>query len=166
MTHEAQRVVVADTNVIINLCIAGRLDLLEDLPSTQFVVPMEVQMEMQHGRGRRYVGDFFRAMNQGYLRSKVVVGERALKTYLTCVETYGLGTGESAGLALAFQEGYLFATVDAAAFKHGVELLGTLRVVHLEDILEVATLVGRLSETERTDLLRLLEERNNYRRRA
>ena len=79
------RVVVSDTNILINLCIAGRLALLGILPAVRFVVPREVQREMQRGRGRRYVGDFFRAINEGYLEVHDVAGEAALAIFAECV---------------------------------------------------------------------------------
>ena len=159
-------IVVSDTNILINLCIAGRLSLLGDLPSVRFVVPREVQREMQRGRGRRYVGDFFRAVNEGYLEVNDVAGDVARSIFAECVEEFGLDHGESAGLALAVQNGWLFATVDAAAFDRATIMLGHMRVVHLEDILEVALTSGLMTAQEREQALQLLEERNRYRRRG
>lgn len=161
-----RRIVVSDTNILINLCIAGRLGLLGLLPSIRFVVPREVQREMQQGRGRSYVGDFFRAVNEGYVQVQDVAGETALTIYARCIEVFGLDRGESAGLALAVQQGWLFATVDAAALKRAVELIGQERVVHLEDILEATVVAGLMTDAEREDVLRILEDRNNYRRRS
>jgi predicted nucleic acid-binding protein len=91
--RDVLRVVVSDTNILINLCIAGRLALLEILPSVRFVVPREVQREMQRGRGRRYVGDFFRAVNEGYLEVQDVAGEAALAIFTECVDKFGIGEG-------------------------------------------------------------------------
>jgi predicted nucleic acid-binding protein len=166
MGRDVLRVVVSDTNILINLCIAGRLGLLAIIPSVRFVVPREVQREMQRGRGRRYIGDFFRAVNEGYLEVIDIAGESALAIYSQCVEEFGLDAGESAGLALAIQQGWLFATVEVAAFERASFLMGQERVVHLEDILELAVAFGLIRAEEREQCFRILEQRNHYRRRG
>ncbi|HXM95847.1 MAG TPA: hypothetical protein VOA64_16625 [Candidatus Dormibacteraeota bacterium] len=46
-TPPTVRVVVTDTNILINLTHIGRLDLLEKLPPYSFVVPEEVVKEVK-----------------------------------------------------------------------------------------------------------------------
>ncbi len=46
MTDPAQRIVVSDANVLINLMHAGRLDICGNLPGLEFVVPDHVQEEI------------------------------------------------------------------------------------------------------------------------
>lgn len=49
----AARRVLTDTNVLINFCHVGRLDLLEDLPPYRFAVCDEVYEELTNVEQRR-----------------------------------------------------------------------------------------------------------------
>ncbi|MGH2459147.1 MAG: hypothetical protein ACRDIY_09800 [Chloroflexota bacterium] len=155
-------VVVSDANILINLCFANRLDLLGQIPGVEFIIAPEIEREMRRGRGRRFAAEFSRLVNQGILRAEDATGPRAVEVYVLCRETYRLDEGESGGLALAASREYLFATTDARAFEAGVSELGESRVVHLEDILELALARGVLTGQTIVAMRQLMSERNGY----
>jgi predicted nucleic acid-binding protein len=155
-------VVVSDTNILINLCFAKQLDLLGQIPEVTFIIAPEVEREMRRGRGRRFAAEFSRLTNSGVLRVEVATGLRAVEVYVLCRERYGLDEGESGGLALAASREYRFATTDARAFEAAVNELGAGRVVHLEDILELALLREVITPGSLRGMRQLMLERNGY----
>ncbi len=157
------RVVVSDTNILINLCWAEQLDLLGRIQGLEFVIPTEVETEMRRGRGRRFADPFSSALNRGVLLVEEARGLQAIEVYVRCRDDHGLDEGESAGMALAAGRGWLFATTDGRAFVAAEEELGANSVVHLEDIIEFAIVGGVLSREAAQTMRQLMEERNGYR---
>lgn len=72
-----KRVVVTDANILINLCHAGLLVLLEQLPGYEFVIPGEVDAEVTDPEQRRMVDELF-ARGKVERQSLASVGELAI----------------------------------------------------------------------------------------
>jgi predicted nucleic acid-binding protein len=157
------RVVVADTNILINLGYADSLDLLALIPGIEFIIPPEVEREMRRGRGRVFATIFSRTIASGKLRVEEAIGPRAVEVYVRCRDEHHLDEGESAGLALAASRGDLFATTDARAYEAGIAELGEHAVVHLEDILELVVARDVLTGEAVAVMRQLMATRNGYR---
>src|SRR5579859_6322427 len=90
------RVVVTDTNILINLTHIGRLDLLGKLPPYSFVVPEEVVKEVREPAQSQAVQT---AISLGFLRVVQLIDPSELTVYADLIQI--LGIGEAACLTLA-----------------------------------------------------------------
>ncbi len=157
------RVVVSDTNILINLCYSDDPFLLGRIPQVQFVISVEVETEMRRGRGRRFADVFSRLLNEGHLSVEEAAGLRAIEVYVRCRDEHRLDEGESAAMALAASKSCYFATTDFRAFAAAKSELGGNWVVHLEDILDFAIDSGVLSGEAAEKMRQLMATRNGYR---
>jgi hypothetical protein len=85
------RVVVTDTNILINLIHIGRLDLLGKLPPYSFVVPEEVVKEVREPQQAQALQT---AMSSGLLLEVRLADPAELKLYADLIQI--LGSGEAA----------------------------------------------------------------------
>jgi hypothetical protein len=90
------RVVVTDTNILINLIHIGRLDLLGKLPPYSFVVPEEVVKEVREPHQAQALQT---AMSSGLLLEVQLAHPAELKVYADLIQI--LGSGEAACLSLS-----------------------------------------------------------------
>src|SRR5260370_15457107 len=90
------RVVVTDTNILINLTHIGRLDLLGKLPPYSFVVPEEVVKEVKEPAQSQAVQT---AISSGLLQIVQLTDPSELRIYADLIQI--LGIGEAACLTLA-----------------------------------------------------------------
>src|SRR5260221_13632079 len=77
------RVVVTDTNILINLIHIGRLDLLGKLPSYSFVVPEEVVREVREPQQAQSLQT---AMSSGLLVEVQLADPAELKVYADLIQ--------------------------------------------------------------------------------
>src|SRR5690242_3099869 len=106
------RVVVTDTNILINLIHVGFLDLLSKLPAYTFVVPEEVVKEVSDPRQRQALEE---ALSCGVLQVVQLTDPAELTAYAQLI-TF-LGSGEAACLSLAEYRNWLIASDEKRKFR-------------------------------------------------
>ena len=89
------RIVVTDTNVLINLIHVDRLGLLGALSGYEFVVPPEVESEVITPSQTKALA---RAFDAGHLHRRPLVSASELTLYASHVQT--VGRGEASCLAM------------------------------------------------------------------
>lgn len=145
------RLVLTDTNVLINLAQMDRLDLLSALPDLDFCVPQEVLAEVIRERAR-----VEEALRRGYLRELLFeeTGELALFVDLRQI----MGMGEAACLDMAVYRGAWIASDEKRVFKREAETrLGPGRLLNTPGLLILAIRRGILTVDEADILKRDLE---------
>lgn len=105
------RVVIADANILINLCHAGLLRLLEELPGFEFVVSDEVDAEITDSDQRRQLEDLF---GRGRVKRESLASTTELATYAALRAI--MGSGEASCLALAQSRGFCVASDERRVF--------------------------------------------------
>jgi len=135
------RVVVTDTNILINLLHIGRLDLLGKLPPYSFVVPEEVVKEVREPQQAQALHT---AVSSGLLSEVQLVDPAELKVYADLVQI--LGSGEAACLSLAQCRHWLIASDEKKKFRREtLARLGTGRLLNTPGILTLAITGGVLT---------------------
>jgi len=141
---ERTRVVVTDATVLINLIHVDRLGLLGDLDGYEFVVPPEVESEVNVPDQAAALA---RAFDAGHVARVRFAGTAKLEVYAALVEV--LGKGEAACLAMAQVQGWYVASDERRAFlRLASERLGAGRVVNTAGIYVLAIRAGLLSVDE------------------
>src|SRR5271167_4136016 len=105
------RVVVTDTNILINLLHIGRLDLLGKLPPYSFVVPEEVVKEVREPEQAHALRT---AISSGVLLEVQHTDPAELRVYADLIQI--LGSGEAACLSLAQCRHWLIASDEKKKF--------------------------------------------------
>ena len=139
-----QRLVLVDTNVLLNLAFVNRLDLLSSLSHLAFCVPQEVLAEVVSPREKILAEE---AIRSGHLQEITFseVSELALFAELT----RSLGMGEASCLALAVHRGAFVASDEKRAFLREAEArLGPGRVLNTPGLLLLAIRKGLLTVQE------------------
>ncbi len=90
------RVVVADANILINLCHAASLHLLERLPGYDFIVSSEVDAEVTNPDQRRQLDEVF---GRGALRREALASMSELSVFAELRAR--MGSGEASCIAMA-----------------------------------------------------------------
>lgn len=148
-----RRLVLVDTNVLLNLAFVDRLDLLGALPDLEFRSPPEVMAEILSERERELVEGSIRSGRLGEITFSEVA-ELALFAELT----RSLGMGEAACLALAFHRGAFVASDEKRAFLREAETrLGPGRVLNTPGLLLLAIRKGLLTVQEADEMKHALE---------
>lgn len=146
------RLVLVDANVLINLALVDRLDLLGSLLDLDFRAPQEVLSEVIREKGR--VGA---ALRRGYLKEMLLgeVEELALFVELRRM----MGPGEAACLAMAVQRGALVASDEKRVFRREAEArLGPRRILNTPGLLLLAIRREILTIEEADELKGELEQ--------
>src|ERR1700720_3926435 len=105
------RVVVTDTNILINLIHVGLLDLLGKLPPYSFVIPEEVVREVKDPDQAKAVQA---AVSSGVLQVIQLTDPAELTVYAGLIQI--LGVGEAACLGLAQCRNWLIASDEKRKF--------------------------------------------------
>lgn len=148
------RVVFTDANVLINLALVDRLDLLGSLAGFEFVVPAEALEEIRKERERASVKA---ALGAGYLR-KTSIEDLKVTALLTELRQF-LGAGESACLALAKVHGGLVASDEKRRFlREARRLLGAGSILNTPGLFVFAIRAGLMTILEADEVKELLEQ--------
>src|ERR1700730_14004917 len=105
------RVVVTDTNILINLTQVGRLDLLGKLPPYSFVAPEEVAKEVKEPAQMEAIHT---TISSGLLQVVQLTDPSELRVYADLIQF--LGVGEAACLTLAQCRSWLIASDEKRKF--------------------------------------------------
>jgi len=147
------RVVVTDTNILINLLHIGRLDLLGKLPPYSFVVPEEVVKEVREPPQAQALHT---AMSSGLLSEVRLADPAELKVYADLVQI--LGSGEAACLSLAQCRQWLIASDEKKKFRREtLARLGSGRLLNTPGILTLAITGGVLTVEDADQAKAVLE---------
>ena len=147
------RVVVTDTNILINLIHIGRLDLLGKLPPYSFVVPEEVIKEVREPQQAQALQT---AISSGLLVEVQFADPAELKVYADLIQI--LGSGEAACLSLAQCRHWLIASDEKKKFRREtLARLGTGRLLNTPGILTLAITGGVLTVEDADQAKAVLE---------
>ena len=151
------RVVVTDTNILINLIHIGRLDLLGKLPSYSFVIPEEVVKEVSEPNQANALQT---AISSGLLVEVQLTDPAELKVYADLIQI--LGSGEAACLSLAQCRHWLIASDEKKKFsRETLERLGAGRILNTPGILSLA-ISGGIITVEDADRAKAVLEQNRF----
>jgi predicted nucleic acid-binding protein len=151
------RVVVTDTNILINLIHIGRLDLLGKLPSYSFVIPEEVVKEVREPNQGNALQT---AMSSGLLVEVQLADPAELKVYADLIQI--LGSGEAACLSLAQCRQWLIASDEKKKFRREtLARLGARRLLNTPGILSLA-ISGGIITVEDADRAKAVLEQNRF----
>jgi len=124
------RIVVTDSNVLINLMHVSRLDLLRSLPGHEFVVPDHVREEITNPDQRAALDA---AIDAGTVKLESITDLDALATFTELIAH--IGRGESACIAIAAKRGWFIASDEKRRFRReaearlgGERILGTVEL--------------------------------------
>jgi predicted nucleic acid-binding protein len=149
------RVVVTDTNILINLTHIGRLDLLGKLFPYSFVVPEEVVKEVKEPAQAQAVQT---AISSGLLQIVQLTDIAELTVYAELIQILGLG--EAACLSLAQCRNWLIASDEKRKFqRETIARLGAGRLLNTPGILTHAITLGIITIEEADRAKTLLEQR-------
>jgi predicted nucleic acid-binding protein len=151
------RVVVTDTNILINLIHIGRLDLLGKLPSYSFVIPEEVVKEVREPQQAQALHT---AMSSELLSEVQLADPAELKVYADLIQI--LGSGEAACLSLAQCRQWLIASDEKKKFRREtLARLGAGRLLNTPGILSLA-ISGGIITVEDADRAKAVLEQNRF----
>jgi predicted nucleic acid-binding protein len=151
------RVVVTDTNILINLLHIGRLDLLGQLPPYSFVVPEEVVKEVRDPQQAQALRT---AMSSGLLSEVQLADPAELKVYADLIQI--LGSGEAACLSLAQCRHWLIASDEKKKFRREtLARLGAGRLLNTPGILSLA-ISGGIITVEDADRAKAVLEQHRF----
>lgn len=146
------RIVIADTNVLINLVIADALPLLAEVPDTRFVVCGEV------------LGELTDPVQSAGVNASIAKGVLSVVAFETTAElaTYAglrriMGQGEAAAVALAEHRGFSVASDEKRVFRReATARLGGDRIVTTADVFVACIRAGAITTEQADDALRTL----------
>jgi predicted nucleic acid-binding protein len=145
------RLVLVDANVLINLAVVDRLDLLGALAGLDFRVPQEVLSEVIREKAR-----VDGALRHGYLQEMLLGEVEELAFFVELRRVMGLG--EAACLALAVHRKALVASDEKRVFRREAEArLGPGRILNTPGLLLLGIRRGILTIKEADELKAELE---------
>jgi predicted nucleic acid-binding protein len=148
------RVVLTDTNVLINLAHANGLAMLARVPELQFVLPEEVYQELQREDHRSKVDA---QINAGALAIVRVDSPEALRIFAELRAI--MGAGEAACLAIAEVDGTLLASDEKRAFRReAIRRIGEDQIMTTPSLYVKAINAGIITVQEADDAKRVLAE--------
>ncbi len=151
------RIVVTDTNVLINLIHVDRLGLLGALSGYEFVVPPEVESEVITPSQTKALA---RAFDAGHLHRHPLVSASELTLYASHVQT--VGRGEASCLAMAEVHGWSVASDERRRFKTlAAQRLGNGRILNTPG-LYVLAVRSNLITVEEADRDKSVLEKNSF----
>jgi predicted nucleic acid-binding protein len=149
------RLVLTDTNILLNLAIVDRLDLLGVFPDLRFSAPRVVFDEVLSPRERTRVEG---AVARGLLPEIAFDDIDTLALFSQLLRI--MEQGEAACLALAVQHGAWIASDEKRAFRREAErLLGPGRILSTPGLIVLAIRRKILSLEEADSIKKLLEQR-------
>jgi predicted nucleic acid-binding protein len=152
------RVVLTDACVLINLALAGRLELFGALADLEFQVPEEVLAEILRPRERTAVHE---ALGAGFLRQTSIAEPETLAIFAELRRLMGMG--EAACLALVTRSGALVASDEKRQFLREAEKrLGPGRLLSTPGLFLLAIRRGALT-VEEADAAKAVLERHRFR---
>ena len=147
------RTVVTDSNVLINLIHANRLDILGKLPGYEFVVLEEVVAEISIPEQKKALNEAF---DDQHLKREILSGVPALTLYSKLRRS--MGKGESASLAMAIMSGSLIACDEKRVFlREARNRLGAGRILTTPGIFVLAIRIGLLNVDQADAIKAFLE---------
>ena len=149
------RVVITDSNVLINLMRVARLDLLGRIPGYEFVIPDQVHEEITEPAHRAAVDE---AIRRGAIGLASLTELGALSVFAELIAR--IGRGEAACIALAAAHGGSVASDERRTFRReAVARLGEARLLGTPDVFVLAIRAGLLMIDEADADKRALEQR-------
>jgi predicted nucleic acid-binding protein len=138
------RIVVTDSNVLINLMHVSRLRLISKIPGHEFVVPDHVREEITNDEQRTELDG---AIAAGCLKVEAITDLDVLVVFTELIAN--IGRGEAACIALAAKCGWYIASDEKRRFLREAEArLGSGRVLGTVDIFVLAIRAGLISVEE------------------
>jgi predicted nucleic acid-binding protein len=135
------RVVVTDSNALINLMHVARLELLGKIPGHEFVIPDHVYGEITEA-GQRAQLD--RALKGGWLKLEAITDLDAIALFTELIAH--IGRGEAACIAIATKHGWSIASDEKRRFRREAEArVGSANLLGTVDIFVLAIKAGLLS---------------------
>lgn len=157
---QSVRVVLTDTNILINFIRLDRLDLLGMIPGYQFQVPDHVVEEIRDREQRERLET---GLQSGFITALSITDLDEIESYAQFHRS--LGQGEAACLAVAVRRGYCVASDDRRAFRKAVvEGVGKERILTTTDLIVLAIRAG-LATVEDADEWKVTLETNRFKMR-
>lgn len=154
----AERIVVVDANILINLSHLDRLDLLGAMEGFDFVIPQEVRQEVTSTEAQIRLDGSLRL---GHLRETSLGGPETLTLFADFLQI--MGRGESACLALAIMQGWYIASDEKRTFlREAQRHLGPGRILNTPGLLLLAIRRSLLT-VEQADEAKAVLERCRFR---
>lgn len=155
MTPRVVRVVVTDSNVLINLMHVSRLDLLEHIPGHEFVIPDHVREEIFHPNERPALDA---AIGGGVLKLEAITDLDSLTLFAELL--VHIGRGEAACIALAVKSGWSIASDEKRRFRReALARVGSDRLLGTPELFILAIQAGLITVDEADADKRVLERR-------
>jgi predicted nucleic acid-binding protein len=150
-------VVVADANVLINLCHANLLSLLDGLTGYAFVVTREVDLEVTVPDQRRAVDEMFA---RGKVRRESLESIDELRAFADLRQLLGLG--EASCLAMAQCRGFCLASDERRALlREARARLGEGKVLTTPGLIVLSIRAGLL-DIDAADAAKAVLERHRF----
>ncbi len=148
------RIVITDTNVLINLSITSGLPLLAAIPEHEFALCEEVMQELTKPEQAAAVND---AVTRGDLKRVPLTTIEELETF---AHLRGImGSGEAASLALAHHNGFAIASDEKRVFRREAERrVSSKNILTTVDIYLLAIRHGTISVEDADEARRVLAE--------
>jgi predicted nucleic acid-binding protein len=144
MTSAPVRVIVTDTNVLVNLIHVSRMELFGRIPSHEFILPDHVRDEITRPEQRTAIDAAIRA---GILKVEAITEIPALELYSQLKER--MGRGESACIALAESRGWAVASDERGRFRReALARVGADNLLGTPEIFVLAIQAGLLTIEE------------------
>lgn len=138
------RIVVTDSNVLINLMHVSRLGLLAQIPQHEFVVPDHVREEITNAEQRALLDA---AIVDGWLKLEPITDLDAIAVFTELVAH--IGRGEAACIAIAAQQGWFIASDEKRRFRREAEArVGSTRILGTVEVFVLAIKAGLLTVDE------------------
>ena len=151
----AQRIVVTDANVLINLIHVDALTMVASLPDYEFVVIDAVVAEVTDPQQAAVLQTAFA---QNHLQKDSLADLDALALFAELVQV--MGRGEAASLALAVGKDWYLACDEKRVFRRkALELLGEDRLLTTPGIIVLCIKQGLLSVEQADEMKAVLESK-------
>lgn len=151
----AIKIVVTDSNVLINLMHTNRLESFAKMPGFEFVVPDHVQQEISDPAQKARLAQAI-AQNLFALESITETDDLSLFADLIV----HVGRGEAACLVIAKKKGWLLASDEKRRFQREAEThIGLARLLRTQDIYVLAIKASLLTVAEADQDKTLLEQK-------
>jgi predicted nucleic acid-binding protein len=151
------RVVVIDSNVLINLMHVSRLGLLGSIPKHEFVVPDHVREEITNPG---QISRLDATIAEGSLKLESITDLDAMTTFAEL--TAHIGRGEAACIAIASQRGWCIASDEKRRFRREAEArVGSGRILGTVELFVLAIEAGLLT-VEHADADKLVLESRRF----
>ena len=148
------RVVIADANILINLCHAGQLSLIEELPGFEFVISEEVDAEITDRDQRSQCDALF---GRGKVERTSIASLSELTIYAELRPI--MGSREASCIAIAQCRGLYLASDERGAFLREAKARVGERKLLTTPSLFVLAIRGGLITVDIADTVRVFTQR-------